>query len=122
MPPLLLKLIVGRMQSGRNVPFLARPLVRAVGNKMADTFVDKNLRNHLDWIESELGKSAWFAGEELTMADIQMSFPVEAGATRAGGPEGSAKRPRMAAFVERMRERPAYKRAIEKGGPFEIMS
>lgn len=119
MPPLLLKLIFGRMQSGKGVPFLARPLVRAVGNKVCDTFVDANLANHLDWIESELGKSTWFAGEELSLADIQMSFPVEAGVSRAGG---DTRRPRMAAFVERMRARDAYKRAVEKGGPFEMLS
>ena len=117
MPPLLLKLIFGRMQSGKGVPFLLRPLVRAVGNKVCDTFVDPNLKNHLDWIESELGKSTWFAGEELSMADIQMSFPVEAGVSRAGG---DTKRPRMAAFVERMHARDAYKRAIEKGGPYAL--
>lgn len=119
MPALLLKLIFGRMQSGKGVPFLARPIVRAVGNKVCDTFVDKNLANHLDWIESELGKSTWFAGDELSMADIQMSFPVEAAVMRAGG---DGKRPRMAAFVERIHARDAYKRAIEKGGPFEILS
>jgi glutathione S-transferase len=119
MPALLLKLIFGRMQSGKGVPFLARPIVKAVGNKVCDTFVDKNLKNHLDWIEEELGKSTWFAGEELSMADIQMSFPVVAGVTRAGG---NVKRPRMAAFVERMNARDAYKRAIEKGGPFELLS
>ncbi|MEZ4400806.1 MAG: glutathione S-transferase [Kofleriaceae bacterium] len=118
MPPLLLKLIFTRMQSGRGLPFFARPLVRAVANKVLDSFVDPNLTLHLDWIEAELGRSTWFAGEELTAADIQMSFPVEAGVTRAGG---AHKRPRMAAFVERIHARPAFQRAIAKGGPFEIL-
>jgi glutathione S-transferase len=119
MPPLLLKLIFGRMQSGKGVPFVVRPVVKAVANKVLTTFVEPNLRLHLDWMEKALGEHTWFAGEELTAADIQMSFPVEAGVAR-----GSARvaRPKLTAFVERVHTRPAYARALERGGPFEILS
>ncbi|HXQ21213.1 MAG TPA: glutathione binding-like protein, partial [Candidatus Acidoferrales bacterium] len=66
----------------------------------------------------ELGKSTWFAGDELTAADIQMSFPLEAAAARAGL---DATRPKLTAFLERIHARPAYKRALEKGGPYELL-
>ena len=68
-------------------------------------------------MESELGKSTWFAGERFTVADVQMSFPIEAAAARAGL---DASRPRLMAFLERIRARPAYQRAVEKGGPFSL--
>jgi glutathione S-transferase len=64
--------------------------------------------------ESELGKSEWFAGNEFTAADIQMSFPLEAAAARGGLEQGH---PKAMAFLERILARPAYNRALEKGGP-----
>jgi glutathione S-transferase len=73
---------------------------------------------HLQYLEAELTKSAWFAGDEFTAADIQMSFPVEAAAARGGhGPSY----PRLHAWLERIQARPAYRRALEKGGPFGIL-
>jgi glutathione S-transferase len=80
-------------------------------------FITPNLETHLDFMESELGKSTWFAGEELTAADIQMSFPIEAARSR-GGLNGS--RPRLMSFLQRIESRPAYKRALERGGPYQI--
>ena len=69
-------------------------------------------------MEGELGKSTWFAGNDFTAADIQMSFPLEAAAARAGL---DATRPKLMAFLERIHARPAYKRALEKGGPYELL-
>ncbi|RZA27663.1 MAG: glutathione S-transferase, partial [Lysobacteraceae bacterium] len=67
---------------------------------------------------SELGKSGWFAGEDFSAADIQMSFPVEAAAARAG----AGGRPNLARFLQRIHARPAYQRALEKGGSFDLLS
>ena len=64
---------------------------------------------------SELGRSEWFAGDQFTAADIMMSFPVEAGADRAFD---IATKPRLAAFLQRIHARPAYQRALERGGPY----
>jgi glutathione S-transferase len=66
---------------------------------------------------NELGKSQWFAGNEFTAADIQMSFPLEAASARAGLEQGH---PRAMAFLERIHARPAYARALEKGGPYTV--
>ncbi|MBX3221303.1 MAG: glutathione S-transferase [Labilithrix sp.] len=111
MPPLLLKLVFEQVK--RRAPWPVRPIARAIAGKVLGDFVHPQLELHFDWVESELGKSAWFAGDELTAADIQMSYPVEAHAVRGVG----AARPNMAAWLERVRARPAYKRAIERGGP-----
>ncbi len=114
MPPLLLKLIFETIK--KKAPFLAKPVAKAIANRVLDEFVDPQIKTHFDWVESELRKSTWLAGEELTAADIQMSYPIEAATLRAEGSE----RPKMAAFIERIRARPAYQRAIDKGGPVFI--
>jgi glutathione S-transferase len=72
----------------------------------------------MDYWESTLARSQWFAGQDLTAADIMMSFPVEAAAARAGALAG---RPKLAAFLERIQARPPYRRALERGGPYELM-
>ncbi|TAM98395.1 MAG: glutathione S-transferase, partial [Rhodanobacteraceae bacterium] len=114
MPPLLLKLIFDEIPRKR-MPFFARPIARGISRKVLDTFVMPNLQRQLDFMEAELGKSEWFAGPEFTAADIQMSFPVESTAQRAGL---DASRPKLKAFLERIHARPAYRRALERGGPY----
>ena len=116
MPPLLLKLVFDRMERAR-APFFVRPLVRAIARQAKRSFVEPQIALHLDYLETELGKSTWFAGEELTAADIQMSFPLEAAAARGGL---DARRPRLMAFLDRIHARPAYRRAVERGGEFKL--
>ncbi|MFG3693011.1 glutathione S-transferase [Stutzerimonas stutzeri] len=113
MPPLLLKLVFDRVANGP-MPFFVRPVARAIANGANKAFIGPQLKLHLDYMESELGKSLWFAGDEFSAADIQMSFPLEAAQSRAGL---EASRPRLSAFLQRIRERPAYQRAIARGGP-----
>ena len=115
MSPLLLKLLFTLMP--KRAPALLRPLVRKVSNQALSTLVIPQLKQHMAYWESELGKSEWFAGQEFTGADIQMSFPLEAGAARGGLEDGH---PKCVAFLARIHARPAYARALEKGGPYEI--
>lgn len=113
MPPLLLKLVFGLLP--RRAPGLMRPLVKQISDKAIAGFVDPQLRDHVGFWEAELARSEWFAGDQFTAADIMMSFPVEAGADRAFDP---ADRPRLRAFLSRIHARPAYRRALERGGPY----
>jgi glutathione S-transferase len=117
MPPLLMSLIFSRVRSAP-APFFVRPIARAIADKVMNGFVSPNIELHLDYLESELGKSRWFAGDEFSAADVQMSFPLEAAATRGGLDAG---RPKLQAFLQRIHARPAYKRALAKGGPYDIM-
>lgn len=116
MPPLLLKLVFMKIASTK-VPFFIKPIVRGISAKVMSTLVDPNLKRQLDFMEAELGKSEWFAGKEFSAADIQMSFPIEAAAQRAGL---DATRPRLMAYLKRIHERPAYARALERGGPYSF--
>ena len=118
MPPLLLRLIFARIESGP-MPFFARPIARAIAGKVRTAFIDPQIALHLDFQEAELARHEWFAGDEFTAADIQMSFPLEAAAARGGfGPQ----RPRLTAFLERIQARAAYQRALERGGPYSLLS
>jgi glutathione S-transferase len=115
MSPLLLKLLFTLMP--KRAPALLRPLVRKVTNQAMITLVNPQLKQHMAYWESELGNSEWFAGSEFTAADIQMSFPLEAAAARAGLDQGH---PKAMAFLARIHARPAYARALEKGGPYTV--
>ena len=116
MPPLLLKLIFGRIASSK-MPFFAKPVARAIAAKVQGDFVDPSLVRQLDFMEAELTKSEWFAGNDFSAADIQMSFPLEAAAQRAGL---DARRPKLMAFLKKIHARPAYKKALERGGAYSF--
>jgi glutathione S-transferase len=101
----------------KRAPALLRPLVRKVSNQALTSLVNPLLKQHMAFWETELEKSQWFAGDEFTAADIQMSFPLEAGAARGGLEQGH---PKAMAFLDRIHARPAYVRALEKGGPYQV--
>lgn len=100
MPPLLALLIVGRLG------LLGRPARKPV-QAMLDV--------HLDWLETELAEREWFAGDCFTAADVMMSFPLEASVQRGGL---DASRPHLQGWLDRIHARPAYARALERGGPY----
>ena len=116
MPPLLLKLIFDRIAQSP-MPFFAKPIARGISGKVQSVMIAPNLKRQLDFMEGELSKSEWFAGDSFSAADVQMSFPVEAAAQRAGL---DASRPKLMAFLKRIHARPAYKKALERGGPYSF--
>lgn len=100
MPPLLVKLVLGRV-----------PLFSGAAQKRIQPMIDV----HLDFVERELGSRPWFAGNDFTAADVMMSFPLEAARHRAGL---DARRPATLDWLERIHARPAYQVALERGGPY----
>ena len=113
MTPLLLKLVFGALPA--RSPGLVRPLVKAIAGKAQSSFIDPQIAAHTAYWQAELSKAEWFAGDAFSAADIMMSFPLEAGASRA--PYGPDK-PRLKAFLKAIHARPAYQRALERGGPY----
>jgi glutathione S-transferase len=116
MPPLLLKLVFDRVANGP-APWPISAIARRIAGTVQSSFIGPQLKRHLDYMEAELAAHAWFAGEEFTAADVQMSFPLEAAASRAGL---NASRPQLTAFLDRIHARGAYKRALERGGPYSF--
>ncbi|WP_392482030.1 glutathione S-transferase family protein [Nostoc sp. C110] len=102
MPPLVMNLVFNRF---------------GVGDSVNEGFIAPQIKLHFDYIEGELRKNTWFVGEEFTAADIQMSFPLEIVAMEA---ELISSRPKIKQFIERIHARPAYKRALERGGKYDF--
>jgi glutathione S-transferase len=115
MTPLLLKLVFDRVATNP-APWPVSAIARRIAATVTNAFIAPNLKRHFDYIEAELNSHTWFAGEEFSAADIQMSFPLEIAVPRAGL---SASRPKSIAFLERIRARDAYKRALERGGKYD---
>jgi len=118
MPPLLMSLVFSKVRSAP-MPFFAKPIAHGIADKVMGSFVSPQITLHLDYLERELGDAPWFGGKSPGVADIQLSFPIEAAAARGGL---GADRPGLTAFLARVQARPAYRRALEKGGPYELMS
>lgn len=116
MPPLLLKLIFDRMEKAP-MPWPFSAMARRIARTVKSTFVAPQLKRHLDYMEAELANRPWFTGGEFTAADVQMSFPLEAARARAGLDSG---RPKLFDLLNRMQARDAYKRALERGGPYSF--
>lgn len=116
MPLMIVSLITGRIENSP-VPFFLRPVTRRIAAKVRSGYLDPNVQRHLRFMDNTLGKSTWFCGDELTAADIQMSFAVEAAEVRTNL---SAEFPNLRRFLEQMRARPAYQTALKKGGPYAL--
>jgi glutathione S-transferase len=115
MPPLVMKLVFQRIKS-MPMPFFAKPIARGIADKVLAAFVEPNLARQMAFMESELAAAPWFAGPDFSAADIQMSFPIEA--ANARGALGTAT-PRLRDWLARAHARPAYRRALERGGPYD---
>jgi glutathione S-transferase len=116
MTPLLLKLVFDRVETSP-MPFFVKPIARGIAQKVKSTYVMPQIKQHLDYMEAELGKTEWFAGDAFSAADIQVSFVLEAAASRGGLDE---RYPKLIAFLQRIHARPAYARALERGGKYDF--
>ncbi len=117
MPYLLMKLVFGRIRTAK-LPFFVKPIARKIAQRVEGGYVDPNLARHVAFLGDHLERHTWFAGDELSIADIQMSYPIEALTSRGSDFDLS---PKLGEFVERCKARPAYARALERGGPYAIM-
>jgi glutathione S-transferase len=116
MPPLVMKLVFQKIKS-TPMPFFAKPIARGIADKVLAAFIDPNLQRQMAFMEADLANGPWFAGAQFSAADIQMSFPVEAANARSG--LSAQTTPRLLDWLARAHARPAYQRALERGGPYD---
>jgi glutathione S-transferase len=116
MPLLVMTLVFNRVETA--APWLIRPIAKAIAGQVRASYLGPSLAGVLGFMDAELGKSTWFAGDAFTAADVMMSFPIEAAAVRT---ELKAEYPRLQAFLERAQARPAYRAALERGGPYHLL-
>ena len=114
MPPLVMKLIFNQIPK-QKMPFFARPIARKITERMVGAYIDPQLKLHLDYLSNELQPSGWFVGDTFSAADIQLSFPLEAASQRTNLKQ---QYPRLVDFLKRIHARPAYQRALQKGGAY----
>jgi glutathione S-transferase len=112
MPPLVMKLIFSRLPDAPQMPWYIKPVARALMGNVIKSYLNPQLAAHVAFWDAELGRSAYFAGESLTGADIMMSFPIEAASSRA------TLTPRLAEYIAAIHARPAYQAALARGGPY----
>lgn len=117
MPLMIVSLIMSRIETAK-VPFFAKPIARGIVKKVRESYLDPNIERNLNYMESVLSNSRWFCGDDFTAADVMMSFAVEAAEVRS---DLSRDYPNLQAFLKRMRARPAYVAALEKGGPYRLL-
>jgi glutathione S-transferase len=117
MPPLVMKLVFNKIKRAP-MPFFVKPIAKGIADKVLSSFVQPNIDAQLKFLEGELSARPWFAGAEFSAADVQMSFPLEAAAARSGPMDGH---PKIKDFLARIHARPAYQRALERGGPYSLM-
>lgn len=110
MPNLLLKLVFTKLVT--QSPFFLRPLMAAVSAKIHGLLITPNFEANFKLVEAQLSRGQWFAGEKFSAADIQMSYPLEAVNARFGFSSG----PNMLRYLEAIRKRPAYQRAVSRVG------
>jgi len=114
MPPLLLKLVFDRIRNGP-APFFIRPILRKIADGVDKAFINQQLATHFGYVDRYLAEHDWFAGDEISAADIQMSFPLEAAASKGTISEAY---PAVMAYVERLQGRVAYREALRRGGDY----
>lgn len=110
---LLMKLVFMSIPK-QPMPFFVKPIAKRICQQVQHKLIDPNLATALPYLNAELSQRPWFAGEHLTLADFQMSFAVEAALSRTAA---GSDYPALRAWLDKVQQRPAYQRAIQKGGP-----
>lgn len=114
MPPLVANLVLEKAREKGSKPFFIKPITNKLIDGILNAYYGPNLAQSLRYVESYLSRNTWFAGEAPTGADIQMIFPLESLVASGRARDFSA----IQGYVKRVHARPAYQRALEKGGEY----
>lgn len=115
MPPMVMNLVLNKMKESP-MPFFIKPIAKMLADKIIEKFSGPNIKRSLEFIEEHLSKNNWFCGDQLSGADIQMSFPLEASVARG---IINQHYPNTLAYVKRFQKRAAYQAGLKKGGNYD---
>lgn len=113
MPPLVARLVLSKAKEKAS-PFFMKPVVGKIVDAITAAYYGPNLKISLEYVNDYLQEHEWFAGDNLSGADFQMSFPLEAMQGRVGKGQYAA----IDAYVARIHARDAYQRGLAKGGEY----
>lgn len=111
MPPLVMRLILRKARQAP-VPFFIKPVLKSITTRIEAAYPDGEIDRWFGFLDEHLSSRTWFLGDRPTAVDVQMSFPLVAGLQR-----GAGDRPHIQAWLDRVQARPAWQRALDKGGP-----
>lgn len=114
MPPMVAKLVFDKVRQNAK-PFFVKMIANKIADKVMDGYYGVNLVANLKYVDQYLAENEWFAGDTLSGADVQMSFPLEAMASR----NVAGEYPNIAAYVKRIHARPAYQQGLSRGGHYD---
>jgi glutathione S-transferase len=117
MPLMIVSLIMSRIENSP-MPFFVKPIARGIAGKVRANYLEPNVKRNLEFMNDTLGAATWFCGNQLTAADIQMSFAVEAAEVRT---DLKSHYPNLQRYLQQMRAQPAYQRALQMGGPYSLL-
>jgi glutathione S-transferase len=117
MPLMIVSLIMNRIENSP-MPFFVKPVAKGIAGKVRANYLEPNVKRNLDFMNTTLGKATWFCGNNLTAADIQMSFAVEAAEVRT---DLKANYPNLQRYLQQMRALPTYQHALQMGGPYSLL-
>lgn len=115
-PLMVMKLLFNTIQ-GPKVPFVIRPITKAVAGQVCKAYIDPSIAKLMGNAEKTISHSTWFAGDQMTGADIMMIFVLEGANARLSLQENY---PNLYALMQRIHALPSYKKALEVGGPYEL--
>jgi glutathione S-transferase len=116
MPLLVMKLVLGSVPA--KTPFFVRPIAKAIDKQVNAVFIGPSLKRHIGALNMALEGKQWLVDDRITGADVLMSFPMEALCARGGNAVSQS----IKDYVARFQARPAYQRALERGGPYGLLS
>ena len=116
MPLLVMKLVMMKMPKNP-MPFFIKPIAKTLSQKIQDMFITPRLTPQIELIEQTLANNTWLTGDELSGADIQMSFPIQASSNRMD----LTAFPNIARYLKQIEAIPAYQKAVERGGVFTTL-
>jgi len=115
MPPLVMQLVFNQVE--QQSPFFLRPVAKVITGKVREAYLQPQISQQLNYMKAELKQRTWFASDEFSAADIQMSFPLEAAASQSNFNEDH---PQLKTFLERIHARSAFQKALERGGAYDF--
>lgn len=116
MPYMVMKLVFEKIKTSP-MPFFAKPIAKKIVNKASTSFIAPNIATHMKYIENHLSDREWFCGKEMSGADFQMIFPLEAAVARKV--VSNEQFPNIVKYVKQVHERPAYQAALKASGDYD---
>lgn len=116
MPQLVLSLIFNMIPK-QPMPFFVKPIMKEISRNIHKMYINPQIHLNLNFLENKLKDNKWFAGDDFSVADIQLGFAIYSAQTLL---KDQFNYPKLAQFLVKIQKRPSYQLALKKGGPIDL--